>query len=342
MRTMVAHGLYDQLSPPDNEKLIWDGDLRWCCSDTQWDSWPGCEEFDWVVDYLANDNLKRDDKTEGDALLVLSAMRGLGSSSKRPSYIKALIRCMHPTKPPRVRHAAFRAVFDAREELASITTDPTWVRQGVDAKLLNQLSCALLTAVWPNHDQTVHGSAPDATLHKNRDRRYIQLMFTLTEHDEWCQHLTRDDHLGRCISLVDEACNRNWNVMHYLPVIFGRINISPGKDFPFSPAQENWRKVLQKTWQQFNAGDQWWKNDYADTILALVTTTKLNLRGSDDSVLRKWFAELATEVDQAIGNLQSQADDVNGVAQDTVNTAISRAQELRDDLMNHHKGTADL
>jgi hypothetical protein len=52
------------------------------------------ENFDWLIDYLADEApyiYTSNDETEGDALLALSAMRGLGSSAKRPSYIKVLL-----------------------------------------------------------------------------------------------------------------------------------------------------------------------------------------------------------------------------------------------------------
>ena len=94
LRTIIVYGRRGYLSRPDNEEVIWNGDLRWRHNDGKT---PSCEEFDWLIDYLAAG--REDDETEGDALLVLSAMRGLGSSSKRPSYLDVLIHCMDPTRP---------------------------------------------------------------------------------------------------------------------------------------------------------------------------------------------------------------------------------------------------
>ncbi|KAG1838911.1 hypothetical protein DFJ58DRAFT_120860 [Suillus subalutaceus] len=122
LRTMLVHGLSSRLSRPNEEELIWRGDLQWRHSDERE---PSCEEFDWLIDYLADgrhDADSTDDETEGDALLALSAMHGLGSSTKRRSYIKSLIRCMGSTRPPRVRHSALRAVFEAQEDLISMTS----------------------------------------------------------------------------------------------------------------------------------------------------------------------------------------------------------------------------
>jgi hypothetical protein len=45
-------------------------------------------------------------ETEGDGLLALSAMLGLGSSAKLHSYIKGPIRSIGCVRPPRVRHTA--------------------------------------------------------------------------------------------------------------------------------------------------------------------------------------------------------------------------------------------
>ncbi|KAG1886676.1 hypothetical protein F4604DRAFT_1675549 [Suillus subluteus] len=165
LRTMLVHGLSSRLSRPDDEELIWRGDLQWHHSNERE---PSCEEFDWLIDYLADgrhDADSTDDETEGDALLALSAMHGLGSSTKRRSYIKSLIRCMGSTRPPRVRHSALRAVFEAQEDLISMTS--VSMPQDVDSPLLNQLSRALLTAVCPNDNPTTHDAGPDASFHKN-------------------------------------------------------------------------------------------------------------------------------------------------------------------------------
>lgn len=101
--------------------MIWRGDLRWYYSDRHE---PDCDEFDWVIDYLENSTPTQptdpaDDETEGNALLALSAMRGLGSAAKRPSCIRARVHCIDLTRPPRVRHAALRVVSDAQDDLVS-------------------------------------------------------------------------------------------------------------------------------------------------------------------------------------------------------------------------------
>jgi hypothetical protein len=72
LRTVVVHGLDICISRPDDEELIWCGDLRWHHANGRT---PSCEEFDWLVDYLV-DRVpdETDDKIEGDYPLILSTM----------------------------------------------------------------------------------------------------------------------------------------------------------------------------------------------------------------------------------------------------------------------------
>ncbi|KAG1825362.1 hypothetical protein EV424DRAFT_678100 [Suillus variegatus] len=61
----------NKLSRPDDEHLIWYGDLRWRHSDERESS---CEKFDWLVHYMEGDT-NTDDETEGDvSRLQLSAL----------------------------------------------------------------------------------------------------------------------------------------------------------------------------------------------------------------------------------------------------------------------------
>ncbi|KAG0699433.1 hypothetical protein DFH29DRAFT_1081304 [Suillus ampliporus] len=322
LRTMVVHGMEYQLSLPDDELVIWYGDLQWRHNDGQE---PGCDEFDWLIDYLEDE--AGNDATEGDALLALSAMHGLGSTAKRPSYIRSLIRCMGPTRPHRVRHAALRAVSDARGELASITSNS--MPQGVDAKLLDELSSAFLTATRPNDNQKIHDSIP--TFHEDRDRRYGRLIFSLTKNDEWRQRLTSGGHLERCIGLLDEAWWHS-DLPLYLLTAFG-LNDSSGKDLPFSPARHTWQ-LLVNTWGESHYRMR--DDDYVDVMPALVAATRLNLPSSDNGPSKEWLADLTQKVHQALSHLQDE--DVracfwkNGVARAAVDTATSSAQGFYDDL----------
>jgi hypothetical protein len=327
LRALVVHGLPHRLSRPDDEDLIWEGDLRWRRSDGRK---PGCEEFDWLVNYLAGDAEHRtDDETEGDALLALSSMQGLGSSTKQQSYISSLIRCMDSARFPRVRHTALRAVFESREELASITSAS--MPPGVDTQLLDELSRGLLTAVHPKDSQTTHDTGPDASFHLRRDLCYIRIIYALTKNDEWFQRLARDGHDRRCISLIDGDYIHYWEVGFYLLVVFGRIK-SSGQDLPFSPTQENWRSLVKNTWETLEFVTLF--DNAVDGIPALVTATRLNLTASDNGVPREWFTDLVAKVHKVLVNLQrAQATLVNdGIGQAAIDTALFSIQSLHNGL----------
>ncbi|KAG1847248.1 hypothetical protein C8R48DRAFT_731591 [Suillus tomentosus] len=252
-------------------------------------------------------------------------MRRLGSPDKRRSYINSLIRCMHSTKSPRVRHTALRAVFEAREELASMTSAS--IPQ--DALLLDRLSSALLTAV---RHHTIHDTGPDGSFRKERDSCYIRLIYALTEKDEWCQRLIYDGHIEWCISLVDGVCGDDYlRVGSCLFVIFERVR-SLGKDLPCNLANERQRLPIAEAWYtaQYASRD----DPYVDGILALVTVTRLNLTALRDSVPREWFADLAVKVHGALAKLQQkQTFHVNaGIAQAEIDAAISSMKDLHTDL----------
>ncbi|KAG2360156.1 hypothetical protein BDR07DRAFT_1487441 [Suillus spraguei] len=282
LRTMFVYGLKDRLSHLDDEDLVWHGNQHWYHSN---EHEPSCGEFDWLIDYPASDaeNL-RDDETEGDALLVLSAMQGLGSPTKRQSYISSLICCMHPTRSPRVWHSALRAVYEAQRELASISSAS--MPQGINAQLIDELSCALLTAACPNDDQTTLNTGPDAFFHIVRDTCYICILHTLTKNNEWCQ-CPRNGHLKQCIFLVDRYCHyRPSNAAScYLLVVFECIK-ALDKYLPFNPAEKKWRPLIEDGWNHM-------KNSMAnlvDGIPALVKATEPILTASDDDVPRQQFA----------------------------------------------------
>lgn len=322
LRTMAVHGLDHTLSLPDSEELIWNGDLRWRHSSNG--DKPRLEEFDWLVDYLA-DKAKGDHETEGDTLLALSAMHGLWSSAKQPSFINALIRCMGNDKPPRVRHAALRLVSDTRGELAAITDDS--MPQGVDEQLLDSLSRALLTAVCPNR-QTDHYNASDTPFHEERDRRYINLIFSLAKNGGWRQRLIHDGHLQRCIDLVDKVSITNPSESYlpgfYLPAIIGRIN-PICKDTTLSATQKkSLRQLVEKTWRAHIYRND---DDYIDAIPALVTATKLTFQQE------MW---LATEARGALEYIQEQQATLvsNGVAQTTVDAALSSLEDFHEKLQS--------
>jgi hypothetical protein len=216
-------------------------------------------------------------------------MHGLGSSTKRSSYVKALVRCMAPTRPSRVRHAALRAVADAGEDLASIANDSR--SQGLDATLLDELSRAL--------------SHQNSTLPSDyvgeRNCYYLQLISALTKNDEWCKRLTRDGLVEWCISssLYDTVL-ASFMVLDkvFLAGILLRIKPS-GMDIPPNPFQE-------KRWILVNSA---WKDKYrfygTDIIRALPVLVAMTRQNLPDFTRMK-LADLAGAVHEALQYLKVQ------------------------------------
>ena len=302
LRTMVVYGMSSRLSLPDEEKLIWEGNLEWWKDNGDT---PQCEEFDWLIDHLV---ANVDDETQGDALLALSAMHGLGSFAKRPSYIQALINCMDHTRPSRVRYAALRAISDAREELCAI--DPT---QGVDANLLDGLSRALLTAVT---------SGSDVPFHPNRDRCYFRVISALARSDQWRRCLASHDHVDRCISLLNDvlaAPASSLDLNFYLAVIFARTDPS-GRDF--SPDQKEWQTLMRNAWE---ATTHFSMQECVEALPALVTATRKNLPNPESGVASTELTDLARYVNWVLEKLRQERPEVARVA-------LPSVQCLSDDL----------
>jgi hypothetical protein len=325
---MVIYGRRFCLSLPDDEHLIWNGDLRWSHSDGLA---PSCKDFDWLVDYLSKVN-GIDDATEGDALLALSAMHALGSSAKRRSYIKVLIHCMGPTRPSRVRHAALRATAEAREELASIANDV--MAQGVDAELLDELSRALLTAILPKqkHVRTVRNGGPDAAFHHKRDLYYFRLVFALATNDKWRERLSSHGHVKRCISLADFVLQSpTMDLSLYLVGTLLRIDPS-SKDLSLNPFQERWRTLMSRAWIVLgNTGGQE-IHGWIDIVPAIVEATRQVFQDSGDG-LPNWgplkVHYIANNVQRALVRLRAT---VGQADESPRHAALSIVQGLYDDL----------
>ncbi|KAG1850987.1 hypothetical protein C8R48DRAFT_836547 [Suillus tomentosus] len=328
LRTLVVYGHPMCFSFPDDERLIWHGDLRWRYNDERI---PSCEEFDWLIDYLVEADVTADDETVGDALLALSAMPNLRSSTKRHSYITALIHCIDPARPPRVRHAALRAIADARDELASMTNES--IPQGVDATLLDKLSCAILTAIRPEHsqDQTIQSSGPDASFHEDRDTCYSRLILALAQNDEWRERLTRDGHFEHCVVLAEHSLeDQTWLPGCYLAGIFAYIN-SSDKVFPLSPTQKSWQAFIREKWKTASLSIIY----YAGAALpALAAATRHDLQSWDSSVPNEELTELTTDVHRVLELLQKSKDILVylGIDQALFDAALSSVQGLYDDL----------
>ena len=279
LRTMVVYGLRGYLSLPNDGEVIQDGDLQWRHRDGRL---PSCEEFDWLVDYLVDklDNTT-DNETQGDALLALSAMNGLGSDAKRTSYVNALIRCMVPISPARVRSAAIRSISDAREELLSIHGDS--LPHGVDAQLFDQLLSALSTAVGPHDNGTTDYLKASSCC-------YSRLIFTLIKDDEWRQRLTRNGHVQRCIDLFPTSSEADICIAGIC------LHVDPsGNDPSF---HEKFWELMIGAWRQLyciTVADKDF-HDCLEILPALVAATKQNLSGPDHGVASSKLKLLATHV----------------------------------------------
>ncbi|KAG2118075.1 uncharacterized protein F5147DRAFT_669696 [Suillus discolor] len=166
----------------------------------------------------------------GDALLALSAMRDLGSDTRRDNYLDAIIFAMEADKPSRLRHAALRAVFDARFKLVEIVDEEEGEFR---EKLLGELAPALFIATKPVAPQRLDDE-PDAVFNPRRDDCYLRLIFTLAKQSDWRTHLEKAGHIERCTSLLDHIIKNNPSILsvtshsYYLAAILIRMNPSGG------------------------------------------------------------------------------------------------------------------
>ncbi|OAX32876.1 hypothetical protein K503DRAFT_804850 [Rhizopogon vinicolor AM-OR11-026] len=335
LRTIMVHGLGHCLLHPDDENLIWDGDFRWRHSNG---NTPSSEEFDWLIDYLVEKvEDETDAETEGDALLALSAMHGLGSSAKRSSYVKALIRCMAPVRPSRVRYAALRAVSDARDELASMTISDS-ASLDIDATLLDGLSRALLTAVGPNQDQTVQHSTSDADFAAmpNYYYYYLRLIFALQKNDEWWERLAHGGHLERWSSsfLYDiTLASPNFLDKTHLAGILLRIDPSSNDVSP-NLAQEKWWTLIRRAW---NSPHLYFLStpEHIEALQTLVTMTKQNLPRPNNPVAKAELAKLAKCVDRVLYSLKLIRTFLRLQADAGFDGAVLAVQGLYDDLSSY-------
>ncbi|OJA18479.1 hypothetical protein AZE42_13238 [Rhizopogon vesiculosus] len=308
LRTIMVHGWSTRLSRPDDGYLIWNDDGT-------------------------------DAETEGDALLALSAVQGLGSSAKRPSYVRALTRCMASPRTRRVRCAALRVVSEAREELAFMTNSNS-ASLDVDATLLDELSDALLTAVVPHHDQTLQDStSDDASFPAMPNYHYLRLIFALQKNDEWCKLLAHGGHLG-CISssLYDVVLVSPWFLDKvYLAGILLRVDTS-SNDISPNPAQEKWRMLIQGAWSRFYLFSQESNLEHEriiEALQALVTMTRQNLPDTNNSVASAELAKLKEFVYKALRNLKRNQRYLRPQADVGLDGAVLTVQCLYDVLSSY-------
>jgi len=151
-------------------------------------------DFQPLIPYLIELCRGRDSVALGDALLALSSMDWSTSSLDRRPYIEALIQSMDGERPARVRHAALKAGWVIRADLASIE----------DESRCAAFSSALCDAVRTHEDtgylpQTFD---PDAFLYDSRDICYLRLLCTLSQKTVWRSQLREYLHYDRCVKIA--------------------------------------------------------------------------------------------------------------------------------------------
>ncbi|KAJ8589263.1 hypothetical protein M405DRAFT_862298 [Rhizopogon salebrosus TDB-379] len=225
---------------------------------------------------------------------------------------------MAPTRPPRVRHAALRAVADAGEDLASLANDS--MSQDLDATLLDELSHAL------SHQNS---TLPSDCVGE-RNCYYLQLISALTKNDEWCKRLTRDGLVEWCISsslydtvlasfmLLDKA---------FLAGILLQIHPS-GTDISPNSAQEKRWKLVNSAWARCR---HFYKQNI-EALPVLVAVTRQNL----PDFMRTKLADLASAVHEALQSLKDQRILLGHANILLIDAALPVVQGLYDELSPYY------
>jgi hypothetical protein len=223
---------------------------------------------------------------------------------------------MAPTRPPRVRHAALRAVADAGEDLASIANDP--MSQDLDATPLDELSHAL------SHQN----SMPPSDYVDQRNCCYLQLISALTKNDEWCKRLTRDGLVEWCISssLYDTVLASSKSMVLDKVFLAGiLLQIDPsGTDISPNPAQEKRWKLVNSAWARY----RYFYKENIEALPALVAVTRQNL----PDFMRTKLADLASAVHEALQSLKDQRILLGHANVLLIDAALPIVQGLYDEL----------
>ncbi|KAG1723780.1 uncharacterized protein EDB91DRAFT_1255516 [Suillus paluster] len=242
LRMMIATA-GDGFIHPDHDSIIWRGCFTWSGDRRT------AADFDWLVDYLVS--RPQDHTAIGDALLALSAMKGLGTHDRASAYLQALISSMKSYNPHRLRYAALRAVSESRMKLANIDAIED---KKIRDLLLTELSPALLTAISPDTTRAAGrrgGDEPEVNFNYWRDDTYLRLIMVLASNIEWCKCLVADQHIGYCISILNHLDEHSPAPFH-LAAIFGRIYASSSDTAPAAfeaVADEDFLSLAKSAWQ---------------------------------------------------------------------------------------------
>ena len=262
--------------------LIWDGAFDWT-GDTRTP-----EDFDWLVDFLMHfrKHSGRDLDAMADALLALSAMRGLGSPAKRDIYFDSIIFSMEADKPFRLRHAALRAVFDARLALVDIADS----KEGeFREQLLTKLPSALFTTtrlITPS--RTLND--PDDIFNPGRDYFYLRLIFSLAKQEDWRAQLEAAGHVDRCLTLLGHVIDMEndsigssdtvKNHAYYLAAALIRMDASDSyqtSSFASGITESEWWKLLKGAWWAMGSNRLYREEESREALEALPDIAKYTL-----------------------------------------------------------------
>ena len=305
---MVVYGKHDRISLPDDEEVIWYGDLQWCNDDG---NTPSIEIFDWLVDYFIDTPVYAsvaNHKTRGDALFAPSAMNGIGSDAKRASYIEALIRCMSPAEHYQVQFAAGRAISEARGELSSIASDSMLP----GAQLLELFSKLLDVVGSPASD--------DSKLDLGQTRCYLRFIFSLAKNVEWLRLLPvtkrEHPHVEKCTVL-----SQRFHVDEEICYIVGiYLHIDTAGNIPLGYTQESWGTLIMCAW----AG---WAHIHADKDFDhCIEISPILVRATEIFKTSANFKleDLARDVDRVLRTLEWHVN--------VGNEALSEVQRFSDSL----------
>lgn len=227
LRMMVA-AAGDGFIHPDKDSIIWRGRFTWSGDNRT------SADFHSLVNCLAS--FSNDPTATADALLVLSAMPGLGSRDQTSTYLEAIISAMKSGNPPRLCYAALRVVLESRMALANINN--VIEDEKIRESLLAKLSPALLTAAI----------CPDGKPNYWRDDAYLRITMVLAANEQWCRRLVADRHIEHCILLLNNP--DEGSSPFYLAVVFGRVCAScPGAAAPEAVAVTQFSSLAKLAWQ---------------------------------------------------------------------------------------------
>jgi len=251
LRMMVAAS-GDGFIHPDDDSIIWRGRFTWNRDNRT------SADFHWVVNCLAS--FSNDHTATADALLVLSAMPGLGSRDQTLTYLEAVISAMKSGNPPRLRYAALRVVLESRMALANFNN--VIEDEKIRESLLARLSPALLTAA----------TSPDSKFNYWRDDAYLRLIMVLAANEQWCRRLVADRHIKHWIVLLNNPDEGSSSF--HLAAVFGRVCAScPDAAKPEEVAVTQFSSLAKLAWHSIFELKLYEQSDCVSALPAVVDFT---------------------------------------------------------------------